>query len=186
MKKKLFIKPRMIGYVAASIDGRISLHKTTMPSWTSKEDWDFFQNELSVSDAVVVGRNTYQSVSARLRKRMTYVLTRRIKRMYRRGTVTFVNPHRTRIENILSKYKRIAVVGGASIYDFMLDRKFMDELYVTFEPCLFGRGRQMFESKDTARLKLLSIRKLNDSGTLLLHYKILHSHDHKTCTNTSL
>lgn len=168
-------KPRYIAFVAASIDGRISLSSKHPPEWTSKEDWGFFQKSLSRIDAVVVGRNTYKLVAERLRKRNTFVLSHRPKTLVRRGTVTFVNPAKINLPKLLEAYKSVAVLGGGTVYQFMLENRLLDEIFVTVEPLVFGRGKEMFVGGTrTARLNLLSVKRLNRTGTLLLHYQINH------------
>lgn len=168
-------KTRFVAFVAASVDGRISLSEKALPRWTSKEDWKFFQNSLSHIDAVVVGRNTYQSVAERLRKRNTFVLSSRPRTLTRRGTVTFVNPARVSLPTLLERYENVAVLGGGTVYRFMLEKELLDEIFVTVEPLIFGRGKEMFVGGTrTARVKLLSVKRLNWTGTLLLHYQINH------------
>ncbi|MBI3573494.1 dihydrofolate reductase, partial [Candidatus Kaiserbacteria bacterium] len=125
-------KARFVAYLAASIDGKISLTTRHPPEWTSKEDWAFFQKELGKCDAVVVGRNTFEGVRKRLSKRNTFVFSRASKA--REGRVTFINPARTDLKKLFAPYTRIALVGGAGVYQFMLNKGLMDELYVTIEP----------------------------------------------------
>ena len=174
-KQHLQHKPRYIAFVAASVDGRISLSKKHPPDWTSKEDWKFFQKSLSRIDAVVVGRNTYESVAARLRKRNTFVLSGRPKMLVRRGTVTFVNPANVGLPKLLERYKSIAILGGGAVYRFMLEQGLLDEIFVTVEPFIFGRGKEMFAGGTrTTQASLLSAKRLNRNGTLLLHYQINH------------
>lgn len=165
-----------IAFVAASVDGRISLAKKTMPTWTSKEDWQFFQNAISKADAVIVGRNTYEAAASRLRKRNTYVLSRRLKTIRRYKKVTFVNPLNVDIEAVLNPYKKIAVVGGSLVYSTLLEKKLIDEIFVTIEPLIFGRGQTMFVGcQKIFHLQLVSVKKLNPLGTLLLHYRVKYS-----------
>lgn len=174
-KQHLQSRPRYIALVAATVDGRISLTEKTKPRWTSKEDWRFFQQSLSRADAVVVGRNTYESVAGRLRKRTTFVLSRRPKTLSHRGRVTFVNPARVSLSTLLEGYKRVAILGGGAVYRYMLEKELLDELFITIEPLIFGRGREMFAGgTKTTRISLLSVKRLNRTGTLLLHYKINH------------
>ncbi|MBI2459819.1 MAG: dihydrofolate reductase [Parcubacteria group bacterium] len=166
-------KTRFIAFVAASIDGRISLPEKALPRWTSKEDWQFFQRSLSRADAVVVGRNTYELVAKRLRKRNTFVLSSRSKTLTRRGTVTFVNPANVDLQKLLGKYKNVAVLGGGAVYRFMLENGLLDEIFITVEPLIFGRGKEMFAGgARTTRVNLLAIKRLNRTGTLLLHYQV--------------
>ena len=166
-------KTRFVAFVAASVDGRISLAKRTLPDWTSKEDWRFFQNSLSRVDAVIVGRNTYQAAAGRLRTRNTFVLSRRLKRVRRRGMVVFVNPASLDLAELLREFRTVAVLGGGTVYRFMLESGLLDEMFVTVEPFIFGRGKEMvIGGTRTTRLHLLSARRLNRAGTLLLHYRI--------------
>ncbi len=172
-QKKQQNRTRYIAFVAASVDGRISLTSKTLPNWTSKEDWGFFQKSLSGVDAVVVGRNTYEAAVTHLRKRITYVLSNRPTTLRRRGTVTFVNPQRVDIAGLLRNYRNVAVLGGGAVYRTMLEAGLLDEIYVTLEPLIFGRGKEMFVGGTrTIRLRLRSMRRLNRLGTVLLHYRV--------------
>lgn len=175
-RKRRQSKTNFVGFVASSVDGRISLKRHAAPDWTSAEDWEFLQKSLKRFDAVVVGRNTYLTARARLKKRNTYVLSRKISSLKKEGTVTFVNPQKTDLRKLLGVYKNVAVLGAGEVYQYMLNKRMLDELYVTIEPLVFGRGVPMFSGgRKTARLVLTSVRKLNARGTLLLRYKILHS-----------
>ncbi|MEK9182918.1 MAG: dihydrofolate reductase [Patescibacteria group bacterium] len=173
--RRLADKTRFIAFVASSIDGRISLVKKSLPNWTSQEDWRFFQKSLARVDAVIVGRNTYQAAVARLRKRSTFVLSSRVKKARRSGTVTFVNPARVNFVDFFKDYKTVAVLGGGAVYRFMLEKGLLDEIFITVEPLIFGRGKTMFVGGTrTAQLRLLSMKRLNRVGTILLHYQIKH------------
>lgn len=166
-------KTRFVGFVASSIDGRISLAKSARPDWTSKEDWQFFQKSLKAYDAVVVGRNTFRAAEKQLRRRNTFVLSRKVSKIKKEGSVTFVHPGKHDLAKLLNAYKKIAVLGGSGVYQFMLARTMLDELYVTLEPLIFGRGTPMFHGgSKTYRLMLRSVRRLNKKGTLLLHYAV--------------
>ena len=168
-------KTKFIAYVAASIDGRISLGRKEIPNWTSAEDKKFFQSELRRFDAVVVGRNTYEAAKKPLEKRNTYVLSSRVRNIVQKGSVMFLNPSRTNIVKVFAKYNRVAVLGGGKVYQTMLDKKLLNEIYLTLEPLVFGRGVEMFVGgRKIYKLNLLTIKKLNKIGTLLLRYKIVY------------
>lgn len=125
-------------------------------------------------DAVVVGRNTYEAATEHLKKRRTFVLTSRTKKLSHRGSVTFMNPKNISIESLLQEFKTIAIVGGNSVYQTMLDRGLLDELFLTIEPLIFGRGKEMFTGgTKTTQARLVSVKRLNTKGTLLLHYEVV-------------
>ena len=74
---------------------------------------------------------------------------------------------------LLEKYKPVAVLGGGAVYRFALESGLLDEIFITVEPFIFGRGKEMFVGGTrTVRMRLLSVRRLNRTGTLLLHYQI--------------
>lgn len=163
------------GFVASSVDGRISLHDVKMPDWTSKEDWEFFQDSLNGMDAVVVGNNTYVAAQDRLRKRNAFVFLEGEEGVRKEGSVTFFDPARVSVRKLLEEYSRVAVLGGSRVYGYMFEQGMMDELFVTVEPHVFGRGKEMVTGCTTTKnLRLKSIKQLNDHGTILLHYEVVH------------
>lgn len=95
--------------------------------------------------------------------------------MTRRGSVAFVNPANVDLTSLLAKYKTVAVLDGGAVYRFMLESGLLDEIFITVEPLIFGRGKEMFVGGTrTTRVSLLSVKRLNQTGTLLLHYQVNH------------
>ncbi len=165
-------KTKFVAYAATSIDGKISIDNKKMPDWTSKEDWDFFQKSLMKFDAFIVGHNTYLTSEKYISKRNAFVLTSKVKMPIVDGSVTFVNPKYINLKTIFSKYKKVAIVGGGYAYETMRNLDMLDELFLTIEPIIFGRGLELFhDGKKNTKMKLLSVKKLNIKGTILLHYK---------------
>lgn len=172
MEKKI----KYTSYVAASIDGRIAKDNWSGTNWTSKEDWDFFQKSLAKMDAVIVGRNTYKVAKNYLKRRnAVIVLTSKVKNLKSIGRTVFFNPANYNLKKFLQSknYKKVAIVGGAKVYNFCLENKMLDELFVTIEPCVFTAGVPMFSGNAFKKHKfyLQSVKKLNKKGTLLLKYK---------------
>ncbi len=167
-------KVKFVAYVATSIDGRIAKDKkSSSKSWTSLEDWKFFQKSLVSFDAFVVGSNTFK-IEPRLKNRNSIVFTSKVREPKKLGKITFFNPEHSNILTFLSKnkYKKVAILGGPRIYDFFLKHKMLDELFVTIEPYVFGNGVPMFAGVfKKYNFILQSVKKLNKKGTLLLKYK---------------
>jgi len=168
-------KTRYVAYVATSIDGRIAKNSHSGTDWTSMEDWKFFQKSLEKIDAVIVGHNTYKLAEARLKKRNTIVLTSKVQKPKIENSVIFFNPNKSGLKKFLQtkKYKNVAIVGGPKVYNFCLENKMLDELFVTIEPYVFTTGIPMFSGSKFKKYKftLLSVKKLNKKGTILLKYK---------------
>jgi dihydrofolate reductase len=70
-------------------------------------------------------------------------------------------------------YKKILLVGGATINGLFLKDKLVDEFYLTIEPRLFGTGKNIIEKQIlNTKMTLMNVKKINNAGTLLLKYKI--------------
>jgi dihydrofolate reductase len=168
-------KVKLIAFAAASIDGRIARSSRSGTDWTSPEDWRFFQASLKGMDAVIVGRNTYKVVQDKLSKRNAIVLTSKVKKLRISGSVVFLNPKNVDLKKFLQnrKYKKIGIVGGSKVYDYCLRHNLLHELFLTIEPYIFTSGVPMFSGKTFKKHKftLISVKKLNKQGTLLLQYK---------------
>ena len=175
MQSKTQPQIKFTAYVGASIDGVIAESGKSSNKWASRKDQIFFQKALKGHDVFVVGHNTYRVAKERLNKKNTIVFTSKVSVIKKAGSVNFLNPERTNILNFLkkNKYKRVAILGGAKVYDYFLEHKMFHEFFVTIEPLVFSAGVRMFEGKKFKIHKFIleSVKKLNKRGTLLLKYK---------------
>lgn len=168
-------RPIYSALAAMTVDGKIAAHTRQFTSWTSKEDKDFLHWHLDRSDVVVMGYNTYKTAKKPLGKRNCLVLTRQVeKETTRKENLIFFNPETESLEKYIQKmgYKRVAVLGGAQSYTYFLENNLLDEIYLTIEPVVFGKGLSMFETKKfkLRRWKFVSVKRLNKKGSLVLHY----------------
>lgn len=164
-------KPNYIAIAATTIDGRIAKHSKHFSSWTSVEDKNFLHAILDTCDVILVGRSTYDMAKKPLSKRNCIVLTRHTENK-KDASVAYLNPARQSLTQLIKKcgYKKIGILGGEQIYSYCLDKNLLDELFLTIEPVSFGYGLSLFKNKKTTHWKLKSIKKLNQKGSLLLHY----------------
>src|SRR3989344_973760 len=166
---------RIIAIAAVTLDGKIALGPDHFSGWTSPEDKAFMRGLLDEADVVVVGNNTHKTAIEPLSKRNCIVLTSSVATTERRAdNLLFWNPESTDASDALSDYKMVAGLGGAKTYSYFLQNDLLDELYLTIEPIVFGRGISLFDhSRDVpARFSLLSMKKLNENGTVLLYYSL--------------
>ncbi len=168
-------KPKYIAIAAVTIDGKIAKHKNHMSDWTSKEDKVFMRALLDKCDVVIVGNNTYKTAIQPLSKRNCIVFSRSGSSKQVSAKLTYCNPQTTDVKKIIRdhKYKTIAILGGAQTYSFCLKNSLLDELYLTIEPVVFGQGINLFSDSLSLdkKFKLISVKKLNKQGSLLLYYK---------------
>jgi dihydrofolate reductase len=158
-----------------SIDGRITDGRRPGTAWTSREDKQFLHRYLDTCDAVVVGHTTYRAARRPLSRRNCVVFTRSVRQPVRRSPrLLYVNSVRTDVPALLGtlEYRRVCVLGGIQTYSFFFARRLIDELYLTVEPLVFGAGLSLVEgSRAASQWQLLSARRLNVRGTLLLRYQ---------------
>lgn len=155
---------------AISTDGFIAKSKDQVINWTSKEDKKFFKDMTMKSGVVIFGGNTFRTFKSTLPGRRHII--------YTKGNIenpevetTGENPEKL-IERLRNEgYKEVAVCGGSSIYSMFLRAGVITDIYLTIEPLIFGEGVKLFDSKSEGRLKLNSVKKLNDN-TVLMHYKV--------------
>jgi len=169
---------RITAIAAVTIDGKIALKAGHFSDWTSPEDKDFLHDFLDKSDVIVVGNNTYKTAESPLSKRNCIVFTRSVQTIERqRDNLLLCNPEGVLLSDILKDYKAVALLGGTQTYTYFLENDLIDELYLTIEPIIFGRGLSLFESAGgkTVNFELASIKELNKKGSILLHYKKLRN-----------
>ena len=162
--------------VAVTIDGKIARHDNHFSDWTSPEDKQHLHKILDGCDVIVVGNKTYKTAITPLSKRKCIVFTRSVKNTKQVNKhCLYLNPKNIDIKSIISKnkYKNICILGGTSVYSFALENNMVDEIYLTIEPLVFGYGLSLFDAniKNKRKYKLISVKKLNKAGTVLLHYK---------------
>jgi dihydrofolate reductase len=147
-----------------------------MSNWTSKEDKVFMRALLAKCDVVIVGNNTYKTAVKPLSKRNCIVFSRSANKLISKSAnLLYVNPGKVNIKRLIEKlgYSKVALLGGAQTYSYFLEHGLLDEIYLTIEPLAFGGGISLFANKKIGnyKFKLISIKKLNKTGSVLLKYK---------------
>lgn len=169
-------KARYLGIAAVTLDGKIGANEKHLSNWTSKEDKKFMRALLDTCDVVIVGNNTYRTARKPLSNRNCIVLTRSVKTIKRVSpNLLYVNTRSVNLGKAIQKegYKKVAVLGGAQTYSYCLEHEMLDDLYVTIEPVIFSSGIPLFAGKFRLRkTRVVSIRKLNKEGTILVHVKV--------------
>ena len=174
-------KAKFVLFAAVSLDGRITQGKKEGNRWTSAEDRNWLYKELGRYDAVVMGRKTFMAIKRPLTPRNRIVFTKHplfqcSTEYWNSGCETFgFFGSAGQLLSLLERrnWQRIVVVGGTSIYDWFLKRNLIDEVYLTMEPVFLGSGKPLTSSPfgKIARFRLRAVKRLSETGTLLLHYK---------------
>lgn len=173
---------KVILAAVTSINGKLTRgDDSDIYKWTSKEDQDFFFGLLSKSKLLVMGSGTYTAVRDKFamvqKERLRIVMTstpEKYKDQEVESSLEFSSETPTQlIERLSKKYEEVLIM-GAKVHAAFLKEKLVDEIYLTIEPFVFGEGKNLVDGLDfETDLKLESVEKLNDQGTLLLKYKVI-------------
>lgn len=167
---------KTIFFCAQTLNAKIAHGHDELVDWTSAEDKKFFNEETKKCGVVVMGNSTHKTIGRVLPGRLNMVMTRSPDPAKQKpGELEFTDaPPEALIRGLEARgFQNIAVIGGAQIFTQFLEAGLCDELAITIEPKIFGRGVSIFNDmlRDIA-LKLFEVRKLNEDA-VLLRYNIV-------------
>jgi dihydrofolate reductase len=167
----------------SSVDGKTTQGgNQNVYSWSSLEDQKYFFTEIKKNNLIVMGRTTYEASRKviKLKKgKLRIVLTKDPKKYINEsvaGQLEFSDENPKKLIKRLTGlgYKKILLVGGATINGLFLKQNLVSELLLTVEPRIFGEGKNITDNQVlNTKMKLMSVKKINRSGTLLLKYEII-------------
>lgn len=174
----------------SSLDNIIARQSDDIIDWSSPEDKAFLKEFLDQCDLCIMGRKSYEISEAFMEKRNCVVFTRNLPPIkdsevseQTSPILSYVNPEFVELDSWLAKNfsfpkKTVAILGGPDIYRYFISRGWVDDIYLTIEPLIFGKGLSWISSGDKhldTELRLISANQLNSKGTILLHYCVKNS-----------
>lgn len=173
---------KVIMVMVSSVNGKTTRgDDPNIYSWTSKEDTDFFFSLLNQHNLIVMGSATYEAARDKIKpekERLRIVLTRnpgKYSQEHIPDKLEFSNESPKELVERLEKsgYHTMLLVGGGTTNALFLEYSLVNELYLTIEPKLFGKGKSLVADGNFFKnLTLQSVEKMNGQGTLLLKYNI--------------
>lgn len=167
---------KIILVMVQTIDGRIAkdvIHNSI--DWNSKEDKQNFRELTMNSDYVVMGSTTYEAMGQRaLPGRNLIIMTSDPTKYQQKDGVQFLSGTTEEVVEKLKsqKVEKLIIAGGAKVNAAFLKAGLIDEIYLTFEPIIFGKGMSFVEDDDlNLKCDLVEVVNLNEN-TILLHYKV--------------
>lgn len=148
--------------------------------WSSKEDWAEFITIAKKAETIIIGKRTYD-VARRTTGlldvvKLRVVLTHHTDQQPTEPETIFMNASPAAILQFIESkgYRTALVSGGRHINSLFIKAGLVDELYLTVEPLILGRGIPLFADGDfDSRLKLLEVKTLTNHQTVQLHYKVI-------------
>ena len=168
-----------------SVDGKTTRgNESEIYTWTSREDQIHFSALINRCTVIIMGKKTFEASQVMIMRRLTpktlrLVVTNNPEQyvdLAVPGQLEFTNNLPIDIISLLKSrgYTKSLLIGGHQLFASFLDKQLIDELILTIEPMIFGSGKPLIFEKSLydIELKLMSHKKINTQGTLLLHYKV--------------
>lgn len=134
-----------------AIDEENGIGKNNQLPWKYSEDLKYFSKKTTGEsvflNAVIMGRNTYESIGKALPDRVNYVLSKTLteketnkeqdneekeKKEEEKKVLYFFNNYKSLLEDLDSKvFNDLWVIGGEKIYKLFLDLDLVSEIYIT-------------------------------------------------------
>lgn len=165
---------KVILYMAITANGFIA-RENNETSWSEKE-WESYANQIKNSDAIIIGRKTYDLMRAnkefdKISNPFTVVITN--SKIKDERNFVFVKSAKESL-NLLKKkgFFKVVVCGGSEINSIFMKENLIDEIYLDIEPFIFGKGIKLFsDSEFEKKLELVEVNRLSNNE-IQLHYKI--------------
>lgn len=166
---------KVILVAALSVDGFIGVDpKQRAFDWTSKEDRRLFIDLSKEMGTIVMGSKTLETFRIKQAPpgRRLIILTSRPDQIVGEGIETSSESPQELVARLEKEgAKGLVVGGGSSVYRQYIMSGLVDELYLTIEPIVFGKGIPLFDEQLDVKLELLDQKMLNQDTTLL-HYAV--------------
>lgn len=159
-------------------DGIIAKDKNQNVDWSSEADKEFFTTETKKHGVVIFGDTTYLAIGRPLPGRLNLVLSMdpaKYKDKEVKGLLEFFKGSPSEVLAHLEErgYKSVVLGGGAGTNAAFLKAALVDEVLLTIEPMIFGRGLNFTEGEDLdIKMELLELKKI-DTNTIQLRYKVI-------------
>jgi dihydrofolate reductase len=174
---------RIIVSTYATLDGVIESPQNWSFKYFDEEAGKFAIEQLFASDALLLGRETYQGFAEawpsrsddfadRINSMAKYVVSTTLEAPLEWGPATLIKDN---VVEEISKLKQqpgqdILIYGTGRLAHTLLQHGLIDEHRLWIIPIIWGSGRRIFEEMETTALELVEAKTL-PSGTVILTHK---------------
>jgi dihydrofolate reductase len=148
--------------------------------WTSHQDQDYYKKIWNESRLIVMGSNTFNAEPLNPSSNHQLIIMTghpdKYKSLETSGQLEFTDESPAELTARFNKkgYEQMLVIGGPHVATSFLKEQLIDELWLTFEPKIFGTGGNFVaDGKLDIDLRLISYAKVNEQGTIIAKYIVL-------------
>ena len=145
-------------------------------NWLSTEDKKYFSTFTKEIGTMIMGSTTFKNAGRTFfKERLTVILSRNPDQFASHQGVVYKSGNPKEIVQELESMgiNQAVLAGGTKTNSEFLEAGLVDYIYLTIEPKIFGKGLRFVDGIDLkVDLKLESCEKLNETGTLLLKYRV--------------
>ena len=170
---------KVILFMTQTINGIIA-RKNFKEDFLSDENWKEFLKLIKETNCFIVGRKTYQEVQKwkdfnfdNIKATKIIVSHNKIKL---NPNYILANSPKDAINKAKKlNFKKVILTGGSTLNSSFMKNNLIDEIILNVEPCVLGKGINIFnEDNFENKLKLFKVKKFK-SGIVQLYYKIIQS-----------
>lgn len=168
--------------MVVSVDGKSTKWDLPDQSWASDEDKAHLSKLVSENNLILMGGKTYEYAKDHIKPRegkLRIVVTRDPQKFLNdkiEGQLEFTDlPLEELVKSLENRgFNQMLLLSGEGLNKEFFEKKLVNEIILTVEPKIFGSGRSIIaDSKLDINLRLKSIEKANENGTLFLTYEVL-------------
>ena len=173
---------KIILCMVLSVDGKSTKHELPDQSWASSEDQKHLSKLIAENNLILMGGKTYELSKSHIKPaegKLRIIVTHDPEKFSGdevKGQLEFIKGSVNEIVQGLEKrgFEQMLLLSGENLNKEFFEESLIDEIYLTIEPRVFGSGNGMVaESELDIDLQLMEMEKLNENGTLLLHYRVI-------------
>jgi dihydrofolate reductase len=165
----------------STLDGKVTKWDQPRVSlWSSHQDQDYYKKIWNESRLIVMGSNTFNAEQVNPSASHQIIIMTSHPGKYKSleipGQIEFTNEPPVELISrfIIKGHQQMLVVGGPHIATSFLKEQLIDELWLTFEPKIFGLGSNFATDVElNINLRLIHSERVNDQGTLITRYAVL-------------
>ena len=165
----------------STLDGKVTKWgEPHVKLWSSHQDQDYYKKIWNESRLIVMGSNTFNAEPFNPSSNHQLIVMTGHPDKYKSLKIPGrLNLQTNRLLELTARFKdkgyeQMLVVGGPHVATSFLKEQLIDELWLTFEPKIFGTGGNFAtDVKLDINLRLIHFEKVNEQGTLITKYAVL-------------